>query len=55
MSFEDDDGRECHKQYYLPTTEIKDYSVMIDAINLFGEPVKNDLHRQHWKDCDGWR
>ena len=25
LSFKDDDGRESHKQYYLPTMEIKDY------------------------------
>ena len=43
MSFKDDDGRESHKQYYLPTVEIKDYNVMINGINLFDQLIKNDL------------
>ena len=30
LSFKVDDGREIHKQYYIPTVEIKDYNVMID-------------------------
>ena len=42
MLFEDNDGREIHKQYYLPTVEIKDYNVMIDGRNFFDEPMKND-------------
>ena len=43
MSFKDDHGRESHKQYYLPTVEIKDYNVMINGINLFDQLIKNDL------------
>ena len=43
LLFKDDDGREIHKQYYLPTVEIKDYNVMIDWKNLFDQPIKNDL------------
>ena len=43
LSFKDDDGRESHKQYYLPTVEIKDYNVMIDGRNFFDQPIKNDL------------
>ena len=43
MSFKDDDGRESHKQYFLPTVEIKDYDVMIDGRNFFDQPIKNDL------------
>ena len=35
LEFEDDNGRESLKQYYLPTVEIKDYNVMIDGINFF--------------------
>ena len=34
LEFEDDNGRESLKQYYLPTVEIKDYNVMIDGINF---------------------
>ena len=44
MSFkDDDDGRESHKQYYLPTVEIKDYNVMTDERNFFDQPIRNDL------------
>ena len=50
LSFNNDDGLESHKQYYLPTMEIKDYNVMIDGRNFFDEPIKNDL-----KTCDNIR
>ena len=43
MSFKDDDGGESHKQYYLPTVEIKNYNVMIDGRNFLDQPIKNDL------------
>ena len=36
LPFEDcDDGRESHKQYYLPTVETKYYNVMIDGSDFF--------------------
>ena len=40
LSFEGDDGQKSHKQYYLPTVEIK---VVIDGRNLFNQPIKNGL------------
>ena len=43
LSFKDDDGRESHKQYYLPTVEIKDCNVMEDKRDFFDQPIKNDL------------
>ena len=43
MSFEDNDGRESHKRYYLPTVGIKNYNVMIDGRNFFDQPMKSDL------------
>ena len=43
MSFKDDDSRESHKQYYLPTMETKYYNVMVDGRNFFYHPRKNDL------------
>ena len=43
MSFKNDNGWESHKQYYLPTVEIKDYNVLIDGRNFFDQPIKNDL------------
>ena len=32
-----------HKNYYLPTVEIKDCNVMIDGQNFFDQPVESDL------------
>ena len=29
-----------HKQYYLPTMEIKDYNVIINGIIFFDQPIK---------------
>ena len=43
LSLKDDDNRESHKQYYLPTVEIKYYNVMIDSKNFFDQPIKSDL------------
>ena len=41
--FEYDDDCESHKLYYLPTVEMQDYNVMINAKTLFDQPIKNDL------------
>ena len=43
MPLKVDDGRESHKQYYIPTVEIKDSNVMIDGRNFFDQPIKNDF------------
>ena len=43
MSFKDDHGWESHKQYYLPTKEIKDYNVIVYGRNFFDQPIKDDL------------
>ena len=43
LSFKHDDGRESHKQYYLPILEIKDYNVMINERSFFDQRIKNDL------------
>ena len=43
LSFKSNDGGESHKQYYLPTVEIKYYNVMIDRRKLFDQPIKNDF------------
>ena len=42
LSFENYARRTSSKRYYLLNVEIKDYNVMIDGINVFGQPVKND-------------
>ena len=45
LSFKNDDVREIHKQYYLPTVETKDYNVMIkEDISLISQnKTKKDL------------
>ena len=43
LPFKDDDGRQSHDQYYLPTVEIKDYNVMIDGRNFFDQPINSNL------------
>ena len=43
LSFKDNDGRKNHKQYYLPTVEVKDYNLMINERNFFDQPIRNDL------------
>ena len=40
LIFKDEDGQERHKQYYLPTVEMKEYNVMIDGKNFFDQPIK---------------
>ena len=40
LPFENDDGGESCKQYYLPTVEIKYYSVTIDGKNFLDQPIK---------------
>ena len=58
LSTEDDDGRDSHKQYFLPTVEIKDYNVMTDGRSSFDQPIKNDLKTYDnivTIDCDGSR
>ena len=42
LAFEDDAQRASNKRYYIPNVKIKDYNVMIDGKNLFGQPAKND-------------
>ena len=39
LSFEDGEGGESHKQYYLPTVEMKDYDIMINKRNFFDQPI----------------
>ena len=42
LAFEDDAQRTAHDSYYLPTVEIKDYNIMINAENFFDQPIKNN-------------
>ena len=43
LSFKNEGGPESHRQYYLPTSEIKDYNLVIDERNVFDQPMKKDL------------
>ena len=40
-TFENEDGRTSHSNYYLPKVTIKDYNVMIDGKNVFDQPITN--------------
>ena len=43
LSFENENDRTSHSEYYLPKVEIKDYNVKIDGTNLFDQPINNDI------------
>ena len=43
LSYENSADRIFHTKYYLRTTEIKNYKVIIDGKNFFDEPVKSNL------------
>ena len=42
LSFETENGRTSHSNYYLPKVEIKDYNVMINGKNFFDQPINDD-------------
>ena len=42
LAFENDDDRTSDGEYYLPTVEIKDYSIVINGENVFNQPTKNN-------------
>ena len=64
MSFENENGRTSHSEYYLPKVETKDYNIKIDGKNFFDQPIdylyfkKNhkiiaiDLSKQQALDAD---
>ena len=43
LSFENENGRASHSEYYLRKVEIKDYNVKIDGRNFFNQPINNDI------------
>ena len=43
LSFENDADRRENTGYYLRKVEIKDYNVKTDNINLFDQPINNDI------------
>ena len=42
LAFENDDDRISDDEYYLPTVEIKDYTIVINGENFFDQPIKNN-------------
>ena len=40
LSFENENERISHSNYYLPKLEITDYIVMIDGKIIFDQPIK---------------
>ena len=46
MSFENENGRASHLEYYLPKLEIKDYNIKkTDGRNYFDQPINNDIKK----------
>ena len=43
FSFENKNDRTSNSNYCLPKVEVKDYYVMIDGKNVFGQPINSDL------------
>ena len=42
LAFENHTQRTSAKDYYLPNVELKDYNIMLNGENLFGQPIKNN-------------
>ena len=43
LKFDVNTNRLGHSRYYLPTTKIEDYHVVIDGKSFFDQPIKNDI------------
>ena len=43
LSFENDDDKRSHSNFYLPRVEVKDYNVMIDGKKYFDQAINNDF------------
>ena len=43
LSFENENDREAHTEYFFPRAEIKDCNVMVDGKNFLDQPITNDL------------
>ena len=44
FSFENENDRKSHSNYYLPKVEIKDYNVIIHSKNVFDQPINSLKH-----------
>ena len=40
LSFESENGRTSHSEYYLPKVKIKNYNVKTDCKTFFDQPIK---------------
>ena len=47
LSFENEAQRTSYKRFYIPTRDIKNYNVMIDAQNFFDQQIRNNLITFH--------
>ena len=45
LSFENENDRTSHSNFYLPKVEIKDYNVMADGKIFFDQPINSNLKR----------
>ena len=43
LLFEENTVKTRHTRYLLPKVEIKDYNVMNDGRNVFGQPTRNNI------------
>ena len=43
LSFESENGRTSHSEYYLPKVKIKNYNVKTDCKTFFFYPINNDI------------
>ena len=43
FSFESENGRTSHSEYYLPKVKIKNYNVKTDCKTFFDQPINNDI------------
>ena len=43
LSFENEDNRTSHSNYYLLKVEIRDCNVMIDGKNVIDQPINSEL------------
>ena len=43
LSFESENGRTSHSEYYLPKVKIKNYNVKTDCKTFFDQPINNDI------------
>ena len=50
LPFNVNDSKIGHSRYYLPTSKVEDYNVIIYGKNFFAQPIKNDI-----KTCENIR